>query len=142
YDVLRRLVDAWTASGAWPDAGTRQPATAGGATGPGSQRQAFGHKASAPATRNRPSTVEHSTGGPADVSTTYQNGCTTGCNRTGAQPHTLTATTGGADPTQPVYDVAGNLLTRTATSGNGQTLKWDDEGHLAEVTTTGSNPTS
>jgi RHS repeat-associated protein len=36
--------------------------------------------------------------------------------------------------------VDGNLLTRTATSGAGQSLSWDDEGHLASVTATGTNP--
>nr|WP_168487229.1 RHS repeat-associated core domain-containing protein [Streptomyces sp. RLB1-33]QIY68220.1 hypothetical protein HEP84_01845 [Streptomyces sp. RLB1-33] len=40
------------------------------------------------------------------------------------------------------YDVNGNLHTRTPTTGPGQTLTWDDEGHLAQVDTSGSSPTT
>ncbi|GIE32982.1 type IV secretion protein Rhs [Actinoplanes italicus] len=136
YDALNRLVQAWTAKDACPAAGTAEPAAGTLATGPGAYWQSFGYNAIG----NRTGMVEHSTNGGADVTTGYTNGCTTGCNRTGAQPHTLTSTT-GVDPTTFVYDVSGNLLTRTAASGNGQNLKWDDEGMLAEVTTTGASST-
>ncbi|XVV15302.1 RHS repeat domain-containing protein [Actinoplanes sp. CA-131856] len=133
YDGLTRLVDAWTAAGACPAATTVKPAAGTVATGPGSYWQSFEYDVIG----NRKQSVEHSTSGGSDVTTGYQNGCTTSCNRTGTQPHTLTATTGAAAATL-VYDVAGNLLTRANANGTGQNLKWDDEGHLAEVATTGA----
>jgi RHS repeat-associated protein len=136
YDSLNRLVQAWTTKDVCPAATTAEPAAGTLATGPGAYWQSFGYNAIG----NRTSMVEHSTTGGADVTTGYTNGCTTGCNRTGAQPHTLTATT-GADPTTFVYDVMGNLLTRTAAGGSGQNLKWDDEGRLSEVATTGGGST-
>jgi RHS repeat-associated protein len=135
YDGLARLADAWTASDACPAAGTKPTAAS---SGPGSYWQSYGYDS----VGDRTSLTDHSTSGGTDVTSSYANGCSSGCNRTGAQPHTLAATTGGTDPTKFVYDVDGNLLTRTATTGNGQNLKWDDEGHLAEVDTIGSNPTT
>ncbi|WP_051808100.1 RHS repeat domain-containing protein [Actinoplanes subtropicus] len=137
YNGLARLAEAWTAADSCPAAGTGPAATAV-SSGPGSYWQSYGYDS----VGDRTSLTDHSTAGGTDVSASYTNGCSSGCNRTGAQPHTLTATTGGADPAKFVYDVAGNLLTRTATSGNGQNLKWDDEGHLAQVDTTGSTPTT
>ncbi|MFD0521362.1 RHS repeat-associated core domain-containing protein [Paractinoplanes durhamensis] len=134
YDGLNRLADAWTAAAACPAAATAEPAAGTLATGAGSYWQSFDYDVIG----NRTQSVEHSTGGGTDVTTGYQNGCTTACNRTGTQPHTLTATTGGTEAASLVYDVGGNLLTRTGAAGNGQALKWDDEGHLAEVTTTGT----
>jgi len=131
YDGRDRLTDAWTGDG---DCGGGRPAAGNVASGPGSYWQTFSYDAIG----DRTQLVDHSTTGGADVTTGYTDGCTGTCNRTGAQPHTLTATA-GADPTKLVYDVDGNLLTRTATSGAGQTLSWDDENHLASVTTTGTN---
>ncbi|MCO8273674.1 polymorphic toxin-type HINT domain-containing protein [Actinoplanes sp. TRM 88003] len=131
YDSLARLADAWTASGACPAANVLKPAAGGVASGTGSYWQSFTYDAIG----SRRQLVDHSTTGGADVTTAYTLGCSTGCNGTGAQPHTLTETKGNADPTKFVYDVGGNLLTRTATSGKNQTLKWDDEGRLAEVAT-------
>ena len=131
YDTLARLTDAWTTSAMC----TATPSAVSNTAG--SYWQTFGYDTIG----DRTALTDHSVSGGADVTTSYQNGCTASCNRTGAQPHTTTATTGGADPTKLVYDVAGNLLTRTPTSGNGQTLKWDDEGRLAEVDTTGTAPT-
>jgi RHS repeat-associated protein len=49
---------------------------------------------------------------------------------------------GNADPTALVYDASGNLLTRTPKTAPGQTLKWDDDYHLAEVDITGANPSA
>ncbi|XVV15800.1 polymorphic toxin-type HINT domain-containing protein [Actinoplanes sp. CA-131856] len=130
YDSLARLTEAWTAPSACPAATTVKPTADGVAGGTGSYWQSFTYDA----VGSRTKLVDRSaaTGG---TTTSYVNGCSTGCNRTGAQPHTLTATKDNADPTTFVYDVAGNLLSRTATSGRNQTLKWDDEGRLAEVTT-------
>jgi RHS repeat-associated protein len=97
----------------------------------GAYWQTFGYNAIG----NREQSVEHSTTGGTDVTTTYVNGA-----GTGTQPHTLAETKGGGDPTKFVYDLAGNLLTRTANSAKNQTLKWDNEGRLAQVTTTGATP--
>jgi RHS repeat-associated protein len=123
YDGLARLTNAWTGAD-----------TCGGqlAAGTGSYSQSYTYDNIGDRTR----LVDHSTTGGTDVTTTYTNGCSNACNRSGAQPHTLTATGGGTDPTKFVYDVDGNLLSRAATSGAGQTLTWDDEGLLASVTTT------
>ncbi|MFF5076330.1 polymorphic toxin-type HINT domain-containing protein [Actinoplanes sp. NPDC000266] len=132
YDSLARLADAWTSSGACPAESVAKPVAGGVATGAGSYWQSFTYDAIG----SRTQLQDHATGsGTSDVTTKYTLGCSANCNRTGAQPHTLTATSGNADPTTFVYDVAGNLLSRTATSGKNQTLKWDDEGRLAEVTT-------
>ncbi|WP_250009045.1 polymorphic toxin-type HINT domain-containing protein [Actinoplanes sp. M2I2] len=131
YDALARLAEAWTAPAACPAASVLKPASAGVATGAGAYWQSYTYDAIG----SRKQLVDHSTTGGTDVTTAYTLGCSTSCNATGAQPHTLTETKGNADPTKFVYDVAGNLLTRTATSGKNQTLKWDDEGRLAEVTT-------
>jgi RHS repeat-associated protein len=131
YDRLARLVQAWTAKDACPAASTGQPDSGTASAAAGSYWQSFAYSP----TGERTQLVEHSTSGGADRTTDYTSGCRAGCNRTGAQPHTLTQTTGGADAAKFVYDVAGNLLTRTPAAGTdgGQTLKWDDEGSLAEV---------
>ncbi|WP_339132479.1 RHS repeat-associated core domain-containing protein [Streptomyces sp. f51] len=134
YDALDRLTDAWTGK----DNCAASPPTSGTlTTTPGSYWQSFGYDAIG----NRHQSVDHAIGGSGStVTTTYADGCTTGCNSTGAQPHTLTATTGATNPTKFGYDEDGNLHTRTPTTGPGQTLTWDDEGHLAQVDTTGSSP--
>ncbi|MEU4239855.1 RHS repeat-associated core domain-containing protein [Actinoplanes sp. NPDC026619] len=126
YDDLARLVDARTSAGTCADQNV--------ASGAGSYWQTYSYNAIG----DRTQVVDHSTNGGADLTTGYTNGCSSGCNRTGVQPHTLTATTGGADPTKFVYDVAGNLLTRTPTKAAAQTLTWDDEGNLASVTAAGA----
>jgi len=133
YDALARLAEAWTALAACPAATVLKPAAGGVATGAGAYWQSYTYDAIG----GRKQLVDHSTTGGTDVTTAYTLGCSTSCNATGAQPHTLTETKGNADPTKFVYDVGGNLLTRTATSSKNQTLKWDDEGRLAEVTTSG-----
>jgi YD repeat-containing protein len=138
YDTLARLSQAWTAKTACPAQGTDPTATTVANTA-GSYWQTYNYDAIG----DRTQVVDHSTTGGADSTTTYTNGCTTGCNTTGTQPHTLTATSGGSNPTSFVYDAAGNLLTRAPTSGGpGQKLVWDDEDRLAEVDATGSSPTT
>ncbi|MFE9880711.1 polymorphic toxin type 43 domain-containing protein [Streptomyces sp. NPDC005784] len=136
YDALDRLTDAWTGK----DNCAANPPTAGTlTTTPGSYWQSFSYDAIG----NRHQSVDHAVGSSGTtVTTTYANGCTANCNSTGAQPHTLTATTGGTNPTTFGYDENGNLHTRAPTTGPGQTLTWDDEGHLAQVDTSGSSPTT
>jgi RHS repeat-associated protein len=134
YDGSARLTDAWTGDGNCAD----QPTAADVSDGSGSYWQSYTYDAIG----DRTQLVDHSTTGGADVTTGYTVGCASACNRSGAQPHTLTATTGGADPAKLVYDVDGNLLTRSDAGGTGQALSWDDEGHLASVTSTGAATTT
>lgn len=134
YDTLNRLASAWTATdkcAAAPPTGSTLSTTAG------SYWQSYSYDA----VGDRLQTVDHAVGqGGTTTTTGYTNGCTANCNSTGVQPHTLTDTTGGTDPTHFVYDTAGNLLTRTPAGSPSQSLTWDDEGHLAEVDTGGSSP--
>lgn len=135
YDALDRLTDAWTAN----NCNVNPPTSSTLTTTPGSYWQTFNYDAIG----NRHQSIDHAIGTTGStVTTTYADGCTANCNSTGTQPHTLTATTGGTNPTTFSYDEVGNLHTRTPTTGPGQTLTWDDEGHLAEVDTTGASPTS
>ncbi|MFI7401668.1 polymorphic toxin-type HINT domain-containing protein [Streptomyces sp. NPDC049541] len=136
YDALDRLTDAWTAN---DNCAANPPTSTSLAKTAGAYWQSFSYDAIG----NRHQSVDHAIGGSgATATTTYTDGCTAGCNRTGAQPHTLTATTGGTNPTGFTYDEDGNLHTRTPTTGPGQTLTWDDESHLAQVNTTGASPTT
>ncbi|WP_405825925.1 hypothetical protein OG241_49995 [Streptomyces sp. NBC_01390] len=136
YDTLDRLTDAWTAK---DNCVANPPTSSSLSTTAGSYWQSFGYDA----VGDRTQSVEHAVGQSGTTSTTtYADGCTTGCNATGLQPHTLTATTGGTNPTRFGYDEVGNLHTRTPTTGPAQTLNWDDEGHLTEVGTGGASPTS
>ncbi|WP_229070829.1 polymorphic toxin-type HINT domain-containing protein [Actinoplanes sp. DH11] len=137
YDALARLVNAWTATSACPSPATLKPAAADVATATGAYWQSFDYDT----VGNRTELVDHSTNGGQDVTTSYKYGCTTGCNTTGRQPHTLTETLGGSDPAKNVYDVSGNLLTRTTGKNNNQSLTWNDEGQLAQVSTSGSSTT-
>ncbi|TKA02945.1 RHS repeat-associated core domain-containing protein [Actinacidiphila oryziradicis] len=136
YDTLDRLSAAWTAN---DNCAANPPTSSTLTTTAGSYWQSFSYDAIG----DREQSIDHAIGSSGTTVTTgYTNGCTTNCNATGAQPHTLTATTGGTNPTTFVYDTAGNLLTRTPTTGAGQSLTWDDEGHLAEADTTGTSPTA
>ncbi|MEU5797333.1 RHS repeat-associated core domain-containing protein [Streptomyces sp. NPDC047813] len=136
YDALDRLTDAWTAN---DNCAANPPTTGTLTTTPGSYWQTFNYDAIG----NRHQSIEHAIGSTGTTSTTtYNDSCTKDCNSTGAQPHTLTSTTGGPNPTTFGYDEDGNLHTRTPTTGPGQTLTWDDQGNLAEVDTTGSSPTT
>ena len=128
YDTLDRLVAVWTATdncAAAPAAGTNVATTAG------SYWQAYSYDAIG----DRFSETDYNTTTGTGTKTTYVNGCTNGCNASGAQPHTLTATTGGTNPSAFSYDVDGNLATRTSSTG-GQKLVFNDEGSLTEVDTT------
>jgi len=136
YDTLDRLTDAWTAN---DNCAANPPTSSTLTTAVGSYWQSFGYDPIG----DRKQSVDHALGSNGTTATTtYTDGCTTGCNSTGAQPHTLTATTGGSNPTKLGYDENGNLHTRTPTSGPGQTLTWDDENHLAQIDTGGSAPTT
>ncbi|MFF8597152.1 polymorphic toxin-type HINT domain-containing protein [Streptomyces sp. NPDC015220] len=136
YDSLDRLADAWTAN---DNCAANPPTSSSLTTTAGSYWQTFSYDAIG----NRHQSIDHAIGTTGATSiTTYTNGCTANCNTTGAQPHTLTATSGGANPTSFTYDEDGNLHSRTPATGPSQTLTWDDEGHLAQVDTAGASPAS
>ncbi|WP_158712634.1 MULTISPECIES: polymorphic toxin-type HINT domain-containing protein [Streptomyces] len=136
YDTLDRLTDAWTAN---DNCAASPPTTGTVTTTAGSYWQSFSYDAIG----NRKQSVDHAIGTSGTTSTTsYAYGCKTNCNSSGVQPHTLTATTGGTNPTAFVYDEDGNLHTRTPTTGPIQTLTWDDENHLTQVDAGGTSPTT
>jgi RHS repeat-associated protein len=125
YDVLRQLTEAWTTTVSACQA-TPSLAVLGG---PDSYWTSYAYNN---ATGNRTSETKHRASGPnIDRAYTYP---TTG------QRHTLTsvATTGAAIGTDSYgYDAAGNVTTRNIAGKPGQTLTWDNEGHLAGVTDSG-----
>jgi len=130
YDALDRLTTAWTANG---NCATAPAAGTGGdlATGAGSYWQAYSYDPIG----DRLTETDYSTTTGTGTLTNFNNGCTTDCTPTGAQPHTLTSTTGGTTPTAFTYDADGNMATRTPTTGNGQKLTFNDQGELSEVDT-------
>ncbi|MCU7728949.1 polymorphic toxin-type HINT domain-containing protein [Actinoplanes sp. KI2] len=136
YDGLNRLTQAWSAVGDCPAQGT-DPTAATVSSSAGSYWQSYAYSA----VGNRTQVVDHSTTGGVDATTTYHNACDSNCAGV-TQPHTLASTSGGSAPTTFGYDPDGHLQTRTPTTSAGQSLKWDDEGNLAEVDTTGASPTS
>ncbi|MFG1610898.1 RHS repeat-associated core domain-containing protein [Actinoplanes sp. NPDC049265] len=140
YNTLVRLTQAWTSTGACPSPETAQPPQGTVASGAGSYWQSFSYDA----VGNRTQLVDHSTTGGADTTTAYGHGCQINCDLTGAQPDTLTSTTGGSQAGTFRYNAAGQLLQRTPTNANtpGQNLTWNSEDRLAEVATTGATPTN
>ena len=131
YDALDRLTSAWTANGS---CATAPAAGSDLSTAAGSYWQSYSYDAIG----DRTNETDYSTTTGTGSTTAYVNGCTSDCTPTGAQPHTLTSTTGGTSPSTFSYDADGNLATRTPTTGNGQKLTFNDEGELSEVDTLNS----
>jgi hypothetical protein len=105
YDTLNRLTDAWTAK---DDCAANPPMSSTLSTTAGSYWQSFSYDAIG----DRKQSVDHAIGGSGTTSTTTcADGCTTGCDSTGAQPQTLTATTSGTNPTRFGYGEGGDLHT-------------------------------
>ncbi|MFE2289178.1 RHS repeat-associated core domain-containing protein [Streptomyces sp. NPDC059443] len=125
YDYLDRMTEAWTDKN---NACTTAPPKTSDVGGPAPYWQSYGFDV----TGNRTKLVDHdpadATGG-RDTVTTY-----TSPAPGAALPHTVTGTSrsgpAGAASTAYTYDAAGNTLTRPG----GQTLAWDQEGHLASNT--------
>ncbi|MFE0173687.1 RHS repeat domain-containing protein [Streptomyces sp. NPDC059002] len=127
HDALGQLTEAWTAKA---DCGTAPSASTVG--GPDAYWQSFVYDAIG----NRTEQTDHKSG----ATTTY----TQPEPKTGL-PHAVQEATvkGGPDDGQKNtygYDEAGNTTKRTL-GDRGQTLTWDDEGHLATLTE-GSKKTS
>jgi RHS repeat-associated protein len=124
YDRLARLSEAWTTTSTTVDCGRTTP-TAATVSGPTPYWTTWGLDPVGLRTQQ----VKHGLGGTADTSTTYSYG-----RADGGQPHTLTGTTttspGGQVASTYGYDASGNTTSRP-----GQTLSWDAEDRLAQVTT-------
>ncbi|MEU0558053.1 RHS repeat-associated core domain-containing protein [Dactylosporangium sp. NPDC006015] len=134
YDALRELTEAWTTTAATCQA---NPSTAVvGGPDPYWTSYQYATGTSNYNSGNRTQEIRHAIGGGTDTTRTYTYPTT-------GKRHTLTSVTaagGGTGTDSYTYDAAGNTLTRNITSKPGQTLTWDNEGHLATVTdSTGSS---
>ncbi|MFF4098899.1 RHS repeat-associated core domain-containing protein [Streptomyces sp. NPDC001903] len=121
-DALRRVTEAWTNTG---ESCAAAPA-ASVVGGPDAYWTSYTYDA----VGNRKTETKHKTasGPAADTVRTYAD--------PGAGKHNLPKVTQtGTDPHEEVftYDAAGNTETRKIGPAAQQTLKWDDEGHLASV---------
>jgi RHS repeat-associated protein len=146
YDGLDRLTTAWTDTAGVNPAGTggtggcktTAPSSATLAAGPTAYWQSYQYDPAG----NRTSETDHAVNGvTGDTTTSYTNGGTpsTSCANGAAQPHELTQDTTSGPSGTPIttsfcYDAMGDTVSRTPTAGTGQTMTWDDEGHLASVT--------
>ncbi|MFE7189561.1 RHS repeat-associated core domain-containing protein [Kitasatospora sp. NPDC057541] len=127
-DSLRRITQAWTATdncAAAPSAST--------VGGPDAYWTSFGYDG----VGNRRSETRHGLGGAADTVRTY--------TPVQGKPNALAEVTqtgpGGTVKESYSYDVTGNTTGRTIGSAPAQTLEWDQQGHLAKLTGTGTDNT-
>ena len=123
YDHLIRLTNAWTPGSGDCD----QPRTVAGLGGPAK----YGHSYTYDDAGNRLTETQHAT---TNTVRTYSYPAPGG--PAGSRPHAVSqvTTTGARTGTESfTYDGSGNTKTRPG-GANGQTLTWDQEGHLAGVT--------
>ncbi|MET7426676.1 FG-GAP-like repeat-containing protein [Dactylosporangium sp. NPDC005555] len=128
YDALRELTEAWTTTAAACQTTPTTPIVGGPDAYWTSYQYATGTNTYN--SGNRTQEIRHAIGGGTDTTRTYTY-------PTSGKKHTLTsvAATGGTTGTDSyTYDAAGNMQTRNITGKPGQTLTWDNEGHLATVT--------
>lgn len=124
YDSLRQLTEAWTPNTTTCNAGTR---SASALSGP------------APYWTSWATDTTGKTTSRTDRTATTSSTTTYAYNADGADssmPHfvTGTSTTGSVTASASfTADIAGNTLTRPGPAGNTQTLTWDDQGQLSEV---------
>ncbi|MFY1655293.1 RHS repeat domain-containing protein [Solwaraspora sp. WMMB762] len=123
YDHLRRLTEAWT-----PAVDDCVPApTSATLGGPAPYWQSWTFNDIG----NRLTEVSHTSAG--DTTKTYAYPAAGA-----ARPHALTSVTTsgptGSSITNYSYDDAGNTITRPGTTATAQTLDWDTEGRLAQLT--------
>jgi RHS repeat-associated protein len=115
YDRLRRLTEAWTPTG---DCAADPSGAALGGVAP------YWHSYGYDKTGNRVSEVQHASAS-AEVTRTYAY--------TGHRLNSVTtAGAGGTRLDEYGYDAVGNTTSRVL-AGQGETLNWDAEGHLAWV---------
>ncbi len=123
YDPLQQLTEAWSTTAATCQASPSQ----GVVGGPDPYWSSYTYTA----TGSRATDTRHAAGG--DTLRTYLYPAS-------GQRHTLTSvsTTGASTGTDSyTYDNTGNTKTRNIAGKPGQTLTWDNEGHLASVTDSG-----
>ncbi|MGI5180327.1 FG-GAP-like repeat-containing protein [Dactylosporangium sp. CA-152071] len=128
YDALRELTEAWTTTAVTCQA-SPSAAVIGGPDAYWTSYQ-YATGTSNYNSGNRTQELRHAIGGGTDTTRTYTY-------PTSGKRHTLTSVTatGGSTGTDSyTYDAAGNMQTRNITGKPGQTLTWDNEGHLATVT--------
>ncbi|MER5599577.1 RHS repeat-associated core domain-containing protein [Streptomyces sp. NPDC002265] len=155
YDGLSRLTDAWTSS-----------TTPGGGSGTGNTDAACSSGASASTVGgvspywteygydsigNRTSEVRHGLNGAGTSTRDYTYGKGSGPNGTDSGPHTVSKVvekTAATSTTPEVtsqdtytYDISGNTHTRVL-SGDTQTLDWDKQNELTQVTNADGKVTS
>ncbi|WJK40205.1 polymorphic toxin-type HINT domain-containing protein [Solwaraspora sp. WMMA2056] len=128
YDSLRRLTEAWTPG---VDDCAAAP-TLGGLGGPAPYWLSW----TLDDVGNRLTETTHAAGGNTTRTYTYPA-------PGGSQPHTLSSITtvepGGSSLSEYDYDDAGNTSTRPSPTSGNQTLAWDAEGRLEEVTDGGQS---
>ncbi|MGW7380053.1 polymorphic toxin-type HINT domain-containing protein [Streptomyces sp. NPDC054794] len=126
YDYLGRLSDAW-AQGTATCAPTPTASVLGG---PAPYWQSYTYDLSG----NRRTEAQHDAGGDGtkDINRTYTYP-PVGSKRPHALSQVDTTSPNGVSQDTYTYDNAGNTATRTV-SGDKQTLLWDAEGHLSQVT--------
>ncbi|TDC03206.1 RHS repeat domain-containing protein, partial [Actinomadura bangladeshensis] len=129
YDHLQRLTEAWTQAA---DACAGEP-TSSVIGGPAPYWQTFTYDTAG----NRKTQTVHGVGGEGDTTRTYTYADPGHGNRL----NTMVQTGGDGDRTDTyTYDATGNTTTRTVGTGSaGQTLGWDAEGQLTEVTENGTS---
>ncbi|MCA5892534.1 hypothetical protein LEP48_04095 [Isoptericola sp. NEAU-Y5] len=129
-DGLGRLTSAWTPQ----DASCTTAKTVPGLGGPAQYWMDYTYDP----VGNRTSVTEHTTSGTSTASYTYPAPGQ-------EQPHAVTQVTNGTDGTAVssyAYDASGNTTTRAPAGAAAQTLTWDAEGELAQVTGDGETDAS
>jgi RHS repeat-associated protein len=140
YNSLDELTTAWTATDNCANQNPAgNPSTV--ASGPYAYWQSYSYDAIG----DRTSETDNPVNGATQTTTTsYTNGATpaASCQNQSVQPHTLTSTSAsgpsGTVTTSFCYDPSGDLVSRTPSTGAGQTLQWNDQGELASITQGGA----
>lgn len=146
YDPLGELTTAWTATdGCANQTPVGNPSTL--STGTYAYGQTYGYDAIGDRQTETDLAVNGASG---PTSTTYDNGTappTGTCTDTTPGTHSLTSTSttvpGSSTSVNTAfcYDKVGDLVSRTPSTGAGQSLVWNDQGQLAQITQ-GSQTTS
>ncbi|WP_051367095.1 RHS repeat domain-containing protein [Hamadaea tsunoensis] len=127
YDGYRQLLAAWT-----PSTGDcAATPTVGGLDGPAPYWVTYAYNAIGGRTQE----ASYASGGTTTSTYAYP-----GSGVAAVRPHTVNSvtTTGpGAGTSGYTYNATGELATRNVAGKPGQTLNWDEEGHLASVADTG-----
>ena len=138
YNTLDELTTAWTAT---DNCANQNPAGTGNKVSAGAEAylETFAYDSAGDRTQEEDYGI---TGSSTTTSTTY--GYTSGatpastCSDTSVEPHTLTSMSVQAGATNTTtgfcYDAAGDMVSRTPSTGTGQTMTWNDAGQLQTIT--------